>query len=153
MLMQYATWQKMKQSKLWCCASNSPGGSAFASEVMLRELQHLSQQKPLIMSLGSVAASEDTGSPQLGKQFSQNPTRLQDRLEYLDLIPNIKQFAANWNVAFDGVNTNTYSDINSLARRKTPHGNGIHPKTSRLDLHAIFSESGGIARNVSGRSS
>lgn len=36
---------------------NSPGGSALASEVILRELQLLKKKKPLIVSMGDVAAS------------------------------------------------------------------------------------------------
>ncbi len=36
---------------------NSPGGSALASEVILRELQLLQAKKPLIVSMGDVAAS------------------------------------------------------------------------------------------------
>ena len=36
---------------------NSPGGSALASEVILRELQLLQKKKPLIVSMGDVAAS------------------------------------------------------------------------------------------------
>ncbi len=36
---------------------NSPGGSALASEVMWRELERLRAEKPLIVSMGDVAAS------------------------------------------------------------------------------------------------
>jgi protease-4 len=36
---------------------NSPGGSALASEVILRELQLLKAKKPLIVSMGDLAAS------------------------------------------------------------------------------------------------
>ena len=36
---------------------NSPGGSAFASEVMWRELTRLREKKPLIVSMGTYAAS------------------------------------------------------------------------------------------------
>jgi len=36
---------------------NSPGGSALASEVILHELQLLRQKKPLIVSMGDLAAS------------------------------------------------------------------------------------------------
>lgn len=36
---------------------NSPGGSARASEIILRELQLLRKKKPLIVSMGDVAAS------------------------------------------------------------------------------------------------
>ena len=35
----------------------SPGGSTTASDVMWRELSLLAKQKPLIVSMGSVAAS------------------------------------------------------------------------------------------------
>lgn len=36
---------------------NSPGGSAFASEQILNELVHLNERKPVIVSMGPVAAS------------------------------------------------------------------------------------------------
>ena len=36
---------------------NSPGGSALASEVILRELQLLRRKKPVIVSMGDYAAS------------------------------------------------------------------------------------------------
>lgn len=36
---------------------NSPGGSALASEVIQRETRLLAEQKPLIVSMGSYAAS------------------------------------------------------------------------------------------------
>lgn len=36
---------------------NSPGGSALASEVILRELQLLKKEKPLVVSMGDLAAS------------------------------------------------------------------------------------------------
>jgi len=36
---------------------NSPGGSAFASEVMWRELERLRAKKPIIVSMGTYAAS------------------------------------------------------------------------------------------------
>jgi protease IV len=36
---------------------NSPGGSAYASELILNELQHLKAVKPIVVSMGNVAAS------------------------------------------------------------------------------------------------
>src|SRR5690606_24674543 len=36
---------------------NSPGGSALASEVILRELELLHKEKPLVVSMGDYAAS------------------------------------------------------------------------------------------------
>lgn len=36
---------------------NSPGGSALASEIILRELQLLKKKKPLVVSMGDLAAS------------------------------------------------------------------------------------------------
>jgi protease-4 len=36
---------------------NSPGGSALASDVILRELEILKKKKPLVVSMGNVAAS------------------------------------------------------------------------------------------------
>jgi protease-4 len=36
---------------------NSPGGSAFASEIILQEVRRLKEKKPVVVSMGNVAAS------------------------------------------------------------------------------------------------
>lgn len=49
--------RKNKDIKAIVLRINSPGGSALASEVMWRELEEASKEKPVIASMGEVAAS------------------------------------------------------------------------------------------------
>lgn len=45
---------------------NSPGGSALASAVIARELQLLAKEKPLVVSMGDVAASGERRQRNMG---------------------------------------------------------------------------------------
>lgn len=51
----------------------SPGGSTMASDLMWRELRKLGEKKPLIVSMGSVAASGGYYIATAGKQIYANP--------------------------------------------------------------------------------
>lgn len=53
----FADLRKDESIKAVVLRVNSPGGSAFASEVMWRELVRLREKKPLIVSMGEYAAS------------------------------------------------------------------------------------------------
>lgn len=91
---------------------NSPGGSALASDVVWREMTLLQQQKPVIVSMGSYAAS--------GGYYISCPADaiLADRLT---LTGSIGVFGAypvmgemldkKLGITFDGVNTNAHADF------------------------------------------
>lgn len=52
---------------------NSPGGSAFASDLLFRRLVELGKKKPLITSMGDVAASGGYYLAMAGKKIIANP--------------------------------------------------------------------------------
>ena len=49
--------RKNKTIKAVVLRIDSPGGSAYASDVIWRKLRELNEQKPLVVSMGSVAGS------------------------------------------------------------------------------------------------
>lgn len=90
---------------------NSPGGSALASDVMWRESQLARQEKPLVVSMGNVAASGGyylaCGADYI---FAESST-ITGSIGVFGLIPNLKPMLNNkLGIHTDQVTTNAYSD-------------------------------------------
>ncbi len=70
---------------------DSGGGSAFASEIIRSELVELRNAgKPLVVSMGSVAASGVTGSPPRLTRYGPAPAPLPDPSVFLGSTPLLK---------------------------------------------------------------
>ena len=90
---------------------NSPGGSALASDVMWREVVLAKEEKPVVVSMGGVAASGGYYIACAADQiFAENST-ITGSIGVFGLIPNMKDmFNKKLGINVDRVNTNTYSD-------------------------------------------
>ena len=98
---------------------NSPGGSATASDVILREVELTSKSKPVIVSLGNVAASGGywiaTGADYI---FAQENT-ITGSIGVFGLLFDIQQLGNNNGLTWDVVKTGRFADINTVSRPKT----------------------------------
>lgn len=90
---------------------NSPGGSALASDVIWREVVLAKAKKPVVVSMGGVAASGGYYIACAADQiFAENYT-ITGSIGVFGLIPNMKGLFNNkFGIDIDRVNTNTYSD-------------------------------------------
>ena len=73
---------------------NSPGGSAYASEVIQREIKALKDKKPVIVSMGNYAASGGVLDLHLQRpdfRRTQHPHRLHRRLRHVRRHPETRQ--------------------------------------------------------------
>ena len=70
---------------------NSPGGSALASDVMWRELVLAKKEKPLIISMGDLAASGGYYIACLGDRIFAQPNTITGSIGVFGLIPNAKK--------------------------------------------------------------
>lgn len=70
---------------------NSPGGSALASDVMWRELLLAKKEKPLIISMGDLAASGGYYIACLGDRIFAQPNTITGSIGVFGLIPNAKK--------------------------------------------------------------
>ncbi|MEX2379226.1 MAG: signal peptide peptidase SppA [Vicingaceae bacterium] len=95
---------------------NSPGGSALASDVMWREVVLAKESKPVIVSMGDVAASGGYYISCAADQIFAESSTITGSIGVFGLIPNMKGFLENKiGVHTDHVNTNAYSDgLNAL---------------------------------------
>lgn len=99
---------------------NSPGGSAFASEVARREVELFRESgRPIIVSMGGLAASGGYWISAGANHIFAEETTITGSIGVFGLMGNIKKFAENFGVHFDGVKTSAFADINSLSRPKT----------------------------------
>ncbi len=98
---------------------NSPGGSAIASEQIQRELSLIRKQKPIVVSMGTVAASGGYWISTAASRVFAQPNTITGSIGVFSLVPNIKTLANRNGVTFDTVKTGRYADLFSIARPRT----------------------------------
>lgn len=98
---------------------NSPGGSAIASEQIQRELTLIRKQKPIVVSMGTVAASGGYWISTAAARVFAQPNTITGSIGVFSLLPNIKALANRHGVTFDTVKTGRYADLFSLARPRS----------------------------------
>lgn len=108
---------------------NSPGGSATASDIILREVQLTQAQKPVIVSMGNVAASGGYWIATGGSRIFASPNTLTGSIGVFGLLLNLEDIAQNNGITFDTVKTAQFADINSSNRPKTPQELALYQKS------------------------
>ena len=85
---------------------NSPGGSAIASELAWREMTLLQEVKPVVISMGDMAASGGYYISAPADYIYANKTTLTGSIGVFGMIPNLKNLLTNrLGVSMDGVYT------------------------------------------------
>ena len=96
---------------------NSPGGSAFASDIVAREVGLLKQSGvPVVVSMGDVAASGGYYIAARGNKIMANPATITGSIGVFGLHFNYQELAKKINLGTDGVKTSRYSDLFSSHR-------------------------------------
>ena len=78
----------------------SPGGSAVASDIIWHEVQALRELKPVVISMGSMAASGGYYIASAGSHLVAEPTTLTGSIGVFALIPNGKKLAEKLGLSF-----------------------------------------------------
>lgn len=99
---------------------NSPGGSASASDLVAHEVLLATKKKPVIASMGSVAASGGYYIAARATQIFASPNTITGSIGVFGLLPNIQKLANTNGVTWDVVKTGKFADIETLSRPKTP---------------------------------
>lgn len=101
---------------------NSGGGSALASEVIWRELKLASETKPVIASLGDVAASGGYYIVAPADTIVANPNTITGSIGVFGIIPNVKELMNDkLGIYLDVAKTNKHSDIGNPFRSLTDY--------------------------------
>lgn len=101
---------------------NSPGGSALVSDIIWREVVLTKEEKPVVVSMGNVAASGGYYISCAADYIYADPTTITGSIGVFGLVPNIGNFMTNkLGVTFDEVATNENANLMSLNKPLSPY--------------------------------
>ncbi|KOO16910.1 protease 4 [Vibrio xuii] len=91
---------------------DSPGGSAFASEVIRNEIEALKEAgKPVVASMSSLAASGGYWISMSADRIVAQPTTLTGSIGIFSVITTFEKGLNNLGIYTDGVGTSPFSDV------------------------------------------
>lgn len=99
---------------------NSPGGSATAAEVIGREVLLTRQKKPVIVSMGNLAASGGYWIAMGANRIFAEPNTITGSIGVFGMLLNIQKLSNDNGITWDVVKTGRYADANTISRPKTP---------------------------------
>jgi len=100
---------------------DSPGGSMFASEQILREVQTLRKAgKPVVVSMSTYAASGGYYISVAANQIFASPTTLTGSIGVFSVIPTFQRTLEKFGVKIDGIGTTPLAGDMRLDRTLTP---------------------------------
>lgn len=107
---------------------NSPGGSASASDIIQRETILLAKKKPLVISMGAVAASGGYWISAYGDEIYAEPNTITGSIGVFGLFLNVQKLVNELGVKVEVARTAPAADVFSLFRPKTPQEMAIIQK-------------------------
>jgi protease-4 len=126
---------------------NSPGGSAYASEVIQREVIALKAKKPVIVSMGNYAASGGYWVSTYGDHIFAEPNTLTGSIGVFGMFLDIQKLGNDFGITWDTAKTGTYADFETSSRPKTPQELAL--AQSRVDdLYGKFLDKVAQSRNI-----
>ncbi len=95
---------------------NSGGGSAYASEQIWKAINDLKSEKPVVVSMGDMAASGGYYIACNADKIVAQPTTLTGSIGIFGTIPNLEGTSKKIGVNIDEVKTNEFSDFGNISR-------------------------------------
>lgn len=109
--------RKDKNVKAVVLRVNSPGGSAYGSEQIWREVSLLKAEKPVVVSMGDYAASGGYYISCAANKIVAEPTTLTGSIGIFGMMPDASELLNNkLGLHFDGVKTHKMADMGSISR-------------------------------------
>lgn len=98
---------------------NSPGGSAYTSEQIWKQVYELKKKKPVVVSMGSVAASGGYYIASGASKIIAEPNTLTGSIGIFGMFPNTTGLFNKLALTTDIVKTNKYADFGDPSRPMT----------------------------------
>ncbi|MEH1868894.1 MAG: signal peptide peptidase SppA [Nostoc sp.] len=108
---------------------NSPGGSATAAEVMQREVKLTREAKPVVVSMGDVAASGGYWIASDSNRIFAEPNTITGSIGVFGLLFNGAKLANDNGITWDSVKTGTYADSQTVSRPKSPQELALYQRS------------------------
>ncbi|MEC3907961.1 signal peptide peptidase SppA [Tamlana sp. 2201CG12-4] len=139
--------RKDKNVKAVVLRINSPGGSALASELIWREIELTKKEKPVIVSMGNLAASGGYYIASNADKIIAEPTTITGSIGVFGMLPNGKGLSERMGINAEQVVTNknavTYSFFEPLSDEQR-----AFIKEGILDIYDLFTSRVAQGRNL-----
>lgn len=117
---------------------NSPGGSALASEVIWREMNLAKKSKPVVVSMGDVAASGGYYISAPANKIFAEPNTITGSIGVFGLLLNTQKLLNNkLGISIDTLGTNKFSNFGSITRPLTAEERNILQESVE-DVYSTF---------------
>jgi protease IV len=126
---------------------NSPGGSAVASELILRELQLTAKEKPLVISMGNVAASGGYWIATAGERIFASNNTITGSIGVFGLLFNVEKIAKDNGINNGVIKTNKFANLGNSFNAKNEAELGIFQQNVEY-IYELFLERVSTARNL-----
>ncbi|MDO5971514.1 signal peptide peptidase SppA [Flavivirga aquimarina] len=126
---------------------NSPGGSALASELIWREIELTKKVKPVIVSMGDMAASGGYYIACNADKIIAEPTTITGSIGVFGILPNGEQLMSNMGINAEQVITNknavTYSFFETFNDEQR-----AFIKEEIVNIYELFTNRVAVGRNM-----
>ncbi len=118
---------------------DSPGGTVGASQELFQEIHRIDQKKPVIVSMGSVAASGGYYAAVGARTIVANPGTITGSIGVIMKIPNLKKLMEKIGIGTTVIKSGKLKDLGSISRPLTPEEQAVL-KGVMDDIHQQFME-------------
>jgi protease IV len=108
---------------------NSPGGSVSGSEVIQREVQLTKKDKPVVVSMGDIAASGGYWIATDSKRIFAEPNTITGSIGVFGVLINAQKLANDNGITWDSVKTARYADTQTVSRPKSPEELALYQRS------------------------
>lgn len=129
--------RKNKDVKAVVLRVNSPGGSAMASDIIWKEVEETKKEKPVIVSMGDLAASGGYYISAGADYIFAEPTTISGSIGVFGMLPNVKELADKVGVHAQQVGTNKNAITYSLFKEMTADQEGFILESIQ-DTYTLF---------------
>ena len=126
---------------------NSPGGSAIASELILRELQLTAKEKPLVVSMGNVAASGGYWIATAGERIFASNNTITGSIGVFGLLFNMEKIANDNGINNKVIKTNKFANLGNSFNAKSEAELDIFQQKVE-SIYELFLKRVSTARNL-----
>ncbi|WP_321372124.1 signal peptide peptidase SppA [uncultured Desulfuromusa sp.] len=144
---QIVTFRNRSNIKAVVVRVDSPGGGVGPSQEIYAELKKLAEEKPLVISMGSVAASGGYYIAVAGERIFANPGTITGSIGVIMSFPNYQDLMGKVGIQTEVVKSGTFKDIGSSTRKFTVADRALLQEMID-DVHLQFVEAISAGRNL-----
>ncbi len=144
---QMLAFSKNPDVKAMVIRIDSPGGAVGASQELFQEIRDIDSKKPVVVSMGSVAASGGYYAAIGARRIVANPGTITGSIGVIMKIPNLQKLMEKIGIGTTVIKSGKLKDLGAVNRSLTPEEKAVLEDVMN-DIHEQFMEDVAKSRNI-----